>query len=213
MRHSPAASAATTAPGGTATPPARLQAARRGRPRPRSRPSADRSVNARRSPVLRPSPTGIEGRRCKLQASLSFGRRPAAHQALCEAPPCPFPHPARAERGPCHHRPLSARPDRARPNGFGARSEGRSGLRCSGPHGVAIGDPIFSHWRIPGADGKRPFANECNRAVNEVCSNSRITTLARQALSDPLEAHRQGRPRRRRRRRVCDAGLRRPRKE
>src|SRR5207248_1354719 len=44
--HSRAASAATTAPGGTAMPSVRLQGARRGYSRPRSRQAADRSVNA-----------------------------------------------------------------------------------------------------------------------------------------------------------------------
>src|SRR5262249_4087963 len=86
MRHSPAASAATTGPDGTATPSVRLQGALRGRSRPRSQQAADRSVNAPRSPVLRPSPTGIEGRRYKLQASLSFGHLPAARPAVCGGP-------------------------------------------------------------------------------------------------------------------------------
>src|SRR6516165_4563145 len=110
MRHSPAASAATTVSGGTATPSVRPQGAPRGRSRPRSRLSAGRSANARRSPVLRPSPTGIEGRRRKLQAPLSFGRRPAARPAVCEAVPYPFQCPPRAERGPCRHCPAAGAP-------------------------------------------------------------------------------------------------------
>jgi len=109
MRHSPAANAATTGPDGTATPSVRLQGARRGYSRPRSRQAADRSVNAPRPPALRPSPTGIEGRRCKLQASLSFGRRPAARPAVCEAL-YRFERPRRAERGPCHFCPAVGAP-------------------------------------------------------------------------------------------------------
>jgi hypothetical protein len=57
---------------------------------------------------------------------------------------------------------LSVRPNRGLPNGLGARSEGRSGLRRSGPHGLAIGQPIFAHWRIPGTDGGHRFASKCN---------------------------------------------------
>jgi hypothetical protein len=95
MRHWPAASAATTVLGGTATPSVRPQGAPRARSRPGPRLSAARSANAHRSPVLRPSPTGIEGRRCKLQAPLSFGCRAAA-RAL---PSLPGSRRAPVERG------------------------------------------------------------------------------------------------------------------
>jgi hypothetical protein len=70
---------------------------------------------------------------------------------------------------------LFACPDRALPNGFGVRPERRSGLSRSGPNGLAIGQLIFGHWRIPGMDIER--TNECDRSVNEICSNN--TSLAR----------------------------------
>ena len=145
MRYSPAASATTMVSGGIATPSVRPQGAPRGRSRPRSRLSAGRSANARRSPVLRPSPTGIEGRRCKLQAPLSFGRRRLHVQPFARR--CLILFSVHVEQNAALAviaRP-SARPDRAVPNGFGVRSERRSGLSRSGPHSLAIGQLIFGH--------------------------------------------------------------------
>ena len=152
MRHWPAASAATTAPGGTATPLVRLRGARRGCSRPRSRQAVDRSVNAPRPPALRPSPTGIEGRRCKIQASLSFGHRPAARPAVCGAPLYLFEHPRRAERGPCHCCPAVGAPQSGAAERLRASSQRRSGLSRGGPHGLAVGRLIFGHWHLPHVD-------------------------------------------------------------
>ena len=155
MRRSPAASA--TESGGIATPSVRPQGAPRGRSRPRSRLSAGRSANARRSPVLRPSPTGIEGRRRKLQAPLSFGRRRLHVQPFARRCLILFSIHVEQNAGLAVIARPSARPDRAVPNGFGIRSERRSGLSRSGPHSLTIGQLIFGHWRIPRTDIERPF--------------------------------------------------------
>jgi hypothetical protein len=166
MRHSPDASAATTAPGGTVMPPVRLQGAQRGRSRPRSRQAADRSVHAPRPPVLRPSPTRIEGRRCMLQASLWFGSRAAARPAVCEAPLYPFEHPRWAKRGP-HHCP-AVRVLRSR-----AAERLRGSFRA--PQRPQPQRPERRRYRLAhlwplahsGTNIERTSANECNRSVNK----------------------------------------------
>jgi len=53
-------------------------------------------------------------------------------------------------------------------HGLGERSERRTSLRCSGPHGLAIGQLIFGHWRIPRLRTlERLSANIGPRKVNE----------------------------------------------
>jgi hypothetical protein len=165
MRHSPDASAATTAPGGTATPPVRLQGAQRGRSRPRSRQAADRSVNAPRPPVLRPSPTRIEGRRCKVQASLSFGSRADARPAVCEAL-YSFEHPRWVKRGPHHcpavRVPRSRAAERLR-GSFRApqrpQPQRPERPRYRSAHLWPLGHSRYGH--------RTTSANECNRSVNK----------------------------------------------
>jgi hypothetical protein len=144
MRHSPAASEATTVSGATATPSVRPQRAPRGHA---TKVSATSRSQRERSSIARSSAFANRDQRSEmqLQAPLSFGRRPAARPAVCEDAGL-----AAIGRPP-------ARAGRARTNGFGVRSERRSGLSRSGPHGLAIGQLIFGHWRIPGRDIERPF--------------------------------------------------------
>ena len=170
MSDLPHANAATTARGGTATPSVLLQGARHGRLRPRSHQAADRSANAPWPNALQPYATRIEGRRCRLQTSLSCGRREAV--SVCAAL-YPFERPCRARRGSRHQSPsLSASAQRLQ--GLFQRS---SGLSRSRPNGFAIGEFIFGHGTSRRGNRRHSANDAVERLRNLFKHRSRVARV------------------------------------